>query len=214
VNPAPSLLVAAALYGAFQLALAGVRAAIVVSGGASAATSRPLSTARPSLSPPILVLPQPRLLLRTLLLAALLGGLAVALGAPLSSRTAAWLAFQASATALPLAISTSEEEASASPPPRPLLSGLLSAPLALLLDSDSFEAHAPSLLPAVASGIGAWLGCLVVPLDWGTDWQVFPVGSAYMGAGGLVAGHIVAAVVGLLGGGGRRRGRRGEDKRL
>jgi hypothetical protein len=212
VNPAPSLLVAAALYGAFQLALAGVRAAAVVSGGFKVGPCPLLPTI--SLSPPLLVLPQPRLLLRTLLLAALLGGLAVALGAPLSSRTAAWLAFQASATALPLAFSTSEEEASASPLPRPLLSGLLSAPLALLLDSDSFEAHAPSLLPAVASGIGAWLGCLVVPLDWGTDWQVFPVGSAYMGAGGLVAGHIVAAVVGLLGGGGRRRGRRGEDKRL
>ena len=49
------------------------------------------------------------------------GGLAVALGAPLSSRTAAWLAFQASATALPLALSTTDEadasSASASPVP-------------------------------------------------------------------------------------------------
>jgi len=39
-----------------------------------------------------------------------------------------------------------------------------------------------SYIPGVGAIIGAWLGALVIPLDWDRPWQVWPVSCVY-GAG-------------------------------
>jgi phosphatidylinositol glycan class F len=47
------------------------------------------------------------------------------------------------------------------------------------------------LVTAAGSLFGAWFGAIVVPLDWGQGWQMWPVCSVY----GCLAGYVLSACV-------------------
>lgn len=47
------------------------------------------------------------------------------------------------------------------------------------------------LLPAMLSLAGSWLGACVAPLDWDTEWQVWPIASTYGCMLGMVVGLVL-----------------------
>lgn len=47
-------------------------------------------------------------------------------------------------------------------------------------------------IPAAAAVVASWLGAMPTPLDWGTQWQVWPVSSVVAAATAYVLGLIVA----------------------
>ncbi|CAM9290571.1 unnamed protein product, partial [Phaeothamnion confervicola] len=52
------------------------------------------------------------------------------------------------------------------------------------------SSEASAALPALGAGFGAWVGALVIPLDWNRPWQMWPLP--------LVAGGIAGMGVGTL----------------
>ena len=53
--------------------------------------------------------------------------------------------------------------------------------------------------PAMGSLVGAWVGALVIPLDWDRPWQVWPVSCTYGACGGYVLGCMVACLANIVG---------------
>ncbi|CAG8603466.1 9781_t:CDS:2 [Paraglomus occultum] len=64
--------------------------------------------------------------------------------------------------------------------------------------SDSSPETIPEKLvyyPTVGSVVGAWLGSIVIPLDWDRPWQVWPIPCVLGAYFGYTTGTIISLVV-------------------
>ncbi len=105
--------------------------------------------------------------------------LAALFGAPLASaRTYRWLALQALLVAAPAAAH---------------LRAWVDVPL-LLCQPEAWPRAAPLLVPAAGALFGSWAGAVVIPLDWGTAWQAWPIGSTYGSVVGFALGSLILGV--------------------
>jgi len=52
--------------------------------------------------------------------------------------------------------------------------------------------------PLVLTIVGAWIGSMVLPLDWDRPWQVWPIPSVLGGAGGYIAGLVVSLLITMI----------------
>ena len=52
-----------------------------------------------------------------------------------------------------------------------------------------------SVVPALGAVLGSWLGAWPMPLDWGMEWQAWPVGCTVMAVGGYIVGAVLALPV-------------------
>ena len=43
----------------------------------------------------------------------------------------------------------------------------------------------------ISTLIGSWFGAFVIPLDWATEWQVWPIPNTVMSVVGLAVGHFI-----------------------
>jgi phosphatidylinositol glycan class F len=59
-----------------------------------------------------------------------------------------------------------------------------------------FKCHLESLLVNIAHGgvIGAWLGALVIPLDWDRWWQVWPISCCISSLIGTILGGLLFSI--------------------
>jgi hypothetical protein len=162
----------------------------------------------------------------------LLGIVAVLLGAPLSQATLLWWLAQCSLSVLPFVVASlcgrgsggggsatrgggkqpedaantaqrSDDDSSA-PSPSSKSSPTFFPIIETLLREDLFWSPScrPLTVPSFASLAGAWVGAIVGPLDWDTEWQVWPIASTYTALMGLVIGHVVVVCMRCAVGGG------------
>jgi hypothetical protein len=132
----------------------------------------------------------------------LLAFIAWALGAPVSAKggagvLGAWAWLQSGFSCLPLLTLAAQLQAVAPPQegPTQLLSSQSFTGLVSLLASPRERwRHRSAVWPGLGALLGAWAGALVVPLDWGTAWQVWPVSSVYGGVTGLWVGHLLSII--------------------
>ena len=87
------------------------------------------------------------------------------------------------------------------------------APWTLLeraLEAEKAPDPAPLVGALLLVPLGAWVGALVEPLDWGVAWHAWPVASGAGALAGAAAGHLAASAVRCA----RTAARRTEDHSL
>lgn len=131
----------------------------------------------------------PWLLQRTVVVSWLIGAgvlyaAAAIFGAPpRKGITAIWAAAQSAVTAVPIGLWAPT-------------SSMMELHSFLMFPFEWLRCH-PLVVAGLASLLGAWLGSVVVPLDWGVWWQVWPISHSFAAVGGWLLGAAVGAAARL-----------------